>query len=139
MPKIERIVVRRPLRFRKNIHRNLVADGVDWQFRRDGFIYFRDFGAKNQRPKMPIEALAYILPMFDVPNIELKATETIVFSTHPNLLPHMTADGQHVFYRVEDRWLYLTRPGFVALLRSLQELSPKAYRDLTRLRPTIHE
>lgn len=135
MPAIERVKVRRPLRFRKDFVPRLVADNIVWRVHRDGFISFPEFGEKNNRPKIPVEALAYIRPMFAMQGMEFYVTPEIPFSTKPNLVPHIDADGNHVFFRLDARWLYLTRAGFSDLLNQLQLLCPRAYRDLARLRP----
>ena len=136
MPAIERVLVRRPLKFRKNLEPSMVADNVVWRLHRNGNISFPDFGEKNKRPKVLVEILAYIRPMFAVKGIEIKAGE-VVFSTKANLIPHIHADGKHVFFQLDGNWLYITRGGYTQLLAQLAVLCPKAYRDILRLRPLV--
>lgn len=139
MPITHREVVRRPLRFRKNSERSLVADGITWFLNRDGFFTFPDFGTEEKPIRIPVETLAYLAPLFKCPNIEMPLTPEVLFSTKPGLLPHLTADGKHVFYRLGSRWLYITKAGFLSLLGQVRLVSPKAFRDLSKLRPVQKE
>lgn len=139
MPRTERIVVRRPLRFRKEMVPTLFIDGITWRLHRDGTISFPDFGEKGHRPNMPIETFAYVLPLFGLKDVEFRASDAVTFSTR-EWIPNMSADAQRVFYRVGDASLYLTKSGLIGALKTLQVLSPRTYRDLSRLKPLpIHE
>jgi hypothetical protein len=135
MPAIERVLVRRPIRILKNMEPRLAADNIVWRVHRNGDISFPEFGEKGKRPKIPIETLAYLNPMFKIKGMDLPVTSEITFSTKPNLVPHIEADGKHIFFQLDARWYYITLGGFRELMRQLRALSPWAYRDLVRLRP----
>src|SRR4051812_13823623 len=119
MPAIERVVVRRPLRFIRNVSPKLAADGVLWRLRNDGSFQLMDFGEKGNRPRIPVEALAYLRPLFEIRDVELRVSESVLFSTKPGLVPNMSPNGRTIFYNVDGRWLYMTKSGLLDLIRQL--------------------
>jgi hypothetical protein len=114
----------------------VVIDGVNWHLSKTGYYLIDRPEFRDKDVRIPIEALAYIRPLFRNSGIEIPVHHdpVVTFSSDPK-----RGDVRRVYYSVGKAsnrvWFYMTRQGFVLLARHLMANAPRAYKTLRRIVP----